>query len=436
MYRINPNVEVSAELIQNLIEHFRLHNMPRLQRLGDYYVGNHDILKREFSDPSKPNNKIVNQYPKYITDVAVGYFAGSPVSYGSEIDEHMARLQAVLDSNSDSSHNMELSKQISIYGVGYELIYMNTVSEIKYTLLESDSTFVVYDNTVEAHPMFAVRFMDELDYVTNESVTSAEVFTKNEIINYTFGDDGLVETDRIEHFFNDVPVIEYKNNAERLGDFEPVLSLVNAYDLAVSDTANEINYFSDAYLVLKGLDDIENADIQNMKQQRVMVVPQDADAKFLVKDSDYQSVEVYKTRLREDIHKFSMTPDLTDTNFSQNASGVSIKYKLFGLDNVAVTKEHMFRSSLKKRVKLITEMLNIKGGNYNYNDIFFTFSRNIPQDNEALIKMAKELVGLVSHETALSALPSNIVDDVAYEMNKLNEEKVNPSSMYGNLTNE
>lgn len=436
MYRISPNVEVNAELIQSLIEHFRLHNMPRLQRLGDYYVGKHDVLKREFSDPSKPNNKIVNQYPKYITDVAVGYFAGSPVSYGSEIDEHMARLQAVLDSNSDSSHNMELSKQISIYGVGYELIYMNAVSEIKYTLLESDSTFVVYDNTVEANPMFAVRFMDELDYVTNESVTSAEVFTKNEIINYTFGDDGLVETNRIEHFFNDVPVIEYKNNAERLGDFEPVLSLVNAYDLAVSDTANEINYFSDSYLLITGMEDVEDSEFADMKNSKIMIAKEGADAKFLVKDSDYQSVEVYKTRLREDIHKFSMTPDLTDTNFSQNASGVALKYKVYGLDNVTVNKEHMFRSSLKKRVKLITEMLNIKGGNYNYNDIFFTFSRNVPQDNAELVKLAKELVGLVSHETALSALPSHIVDDVAYEMNKLNEEKVNPSSMYGNLTNE
>ena len=39
-------------------------------------------------------------------------------------------------------------------------------------------------------------------------------------------------------------------------------------------------------------------------------------------------------RSRDDIHKFSMIPDLTDENFAANASGVAMKYKLFGLEQL------------------------------------------------------------------------------------------------------
>ena len=37
------------------------------------------------------------------------------------------------------------------------------------------------------------------------------------------------------HAFGKVPIIEYKNNPEFLGDFEPVISLIDAYNLLQSD---------------------------------------------------------------------------------------------------------------------------------------------------------------------------------------------------------
>lgn len=471
MYRLNKDTVPTGELIKALVDDFKATKMARLQKLDRYYKGQHDILGRVIEDTSKPNNRIVNPYPKYITDMAVGYFMGSPVKYGSQDDESlMEKLQSVLDRNADSTHNMELSKQVSIFGVGFELLYLkevpNAVSEIRYALLEPDKTFMVYDNSIDSEPLFAVRFYEEYDFISKESKEFYEVYTSEEYILFTGDSKGLVEVERLEHFFGDVPVIEYKNNAERLGDFELVLTLIDAYDLAVSDTANDLSYFSDAYMKLSGMELVDpsqipleagetfaealdrlatdypesnfvtTTDLIAMKQNRMLILPKDSDAQFLTKSVDYQSVEVYKTRTREDIHKFSMTPDLTDTSFASNASGVAMKYKLLGLENTAVTKENMFKGSLQVRVKLITHMLNVRGGNHDYNQVFFSFSRNTPQDNEAIVKMAKELLGLVSHETALGTLPSSIVDDTAYEMEKLQEEKTDPSSMYGNLASE
>lgn len=472
MYRLNKETPINGVLIKALVDDFKVSRMSRLQRLGRYYKGEHDILGRVIDDPAKPNNKIVNPYPKYITDIATGYFMGSPVKYSSDDSFLLEKVQPILDRNSDSTHNMELAKQVSIYGVAYELVYLeqsdkpDTVSEIKYDLLEPENTFIVYDNSINAKPLFAVRFYSEQDYITKEMTEVYEVYTPNEVQLYSQGKDTLELVESLPHYFGGVPVVEYKNNAEELGDFEAILSLVDAYDMAVSDTANDINYFSDAYMKLTGMELIDPnqlplaegqtpqeafielteeypdtkfvtaQDLSAMKQNRVLILPEGSGADYLIKSADYQSIEVYKTRLREDIHKFSMTPDLTDTSFASNASGVAMKYKVFGLENIAVNKENMFKGSLQKRMKLITHLLNVRGGNHDSDQVYFTFSRNLPQDNEAVIKMSKELLGLVSHETALSILPSNIVDDVAYEMEQLKQEKTDPSSMYGNLSQE
>ena len=49
-----------------------------------------------------------------------------------------------------------------------------------------------------------------------------------------------------------VPIAIYKNNEEEQGDFEQVISLIDAYDKMESDSLNDFEYFVDAYLALYG----------------------------------------------------------------------------------------------------------------------------------------------------------------------------------------
>ena len=50
----------------------------KYQHLEGYYRGDHDILRVVKRDSTAPNNKIVNNMAKYITDTAVGYFQAWP----------------------------------------------------------------------------------------------------------------------------------------------------------------------------------------------------------------------------------------------------------------------------------------------------------------------------------------------------------------------
>lgn len=55
------------------------------------------------------------------------------------------------------------------------------------------------------------------------------------------------------HYYGEVPVIIYLNNEEMKGDFENVISIVDSYDKSQADSANDFEYFTDAYLVLKDI---------------------------------------------------------------------------------------------------------------------------------------------------------------------------------------
>ena len=52
--------------------------------LYDYYIGNHKILRETKRDSTAPNNRLVNNMARYITDTATGYFVGQPVVYNSQ----------------------------------------------------------------------------------------------------------------------------------------------------------------------------------------------------------------------------------------------------------------------------------------------------------------------------------------------------------------
>ena len=65
-----------------VMEHLKMRK--DIQKMMDYQDGIHSpILNRRFVNEFVPNNKLVNNFPKYITTVAVGYFMGNPISYQS-----------------------------------------------------------------------------------------------------------------------------------------------------------------------------------------------------------------------------------------------------------------------------------------------------------------------------------------------------------------
>ena len=421
IYKITNEDQLTNGLINALIERYQVSEVPRLQKLHNYYIGAPNIKKRSMSDNSKPNNKIANPYAAYIVDTVQGYFLGQPIAYQCEDEDLMVRVQSIYDKNHEQAHNSKMGKQLSITGVAYELLYTDEESQVGIALLNPEEVFMVYDNSILQKPIAAVRFYEVEDYANNESITQVEVY-KSDVIAYGHIDgEELVITEEKEHFFNAVPVVRYLNNDEAQADFEKVVDLIDAYDLAVSDTANNLEYFADAYLVLSGMGGTQPEDITEMKENRVMLLEDGGSAQWLVKGTSNVEVEEYKNRLKDDIHTLSNVPNMGDESFGNAASGESLKYKLFGLENTVSIKERNFEQGIECRTKLITTILNKKGGNYNYTDITMSFTRNIPTNLTTVADIASKLMGVLSHETILTLFP--FIDDAQLELDKIAGEK-------------
>ena len=276
--------------------------------------------------------------------------------------------------------------------------------------------------------MAAVRFYEVEDYTKNESVTQVEVYKKDVIAYGHIDTDKLIITEERTHYFNAVPVVCYVNNDEAQADFEKVVDLIDAYDLAVSDTANNLEYFADAYLVLSGMGGTQAEDITEMKENRVMLLDDGGSAQWLVKGTSNVEVEEYKNRLKEDIHTLSNVPNMGDESFGNASSGEALKYKLFGLENTVSIKERNFEQGVENRIKLIVTILNKKGGSYDYTDVTMTFTRNIPTNLTTSADIATKLMGVVSHETVLSLMP--FIDDARAELDKIEQESTD--TVYSN----
>lgn len=218
------------------------------------------------------------------------------------------------------------------------------------------------------------------------------------------------EGEAVPHYFGKVPLNEIYNDGQRQGDFEQVISLIDAYNTLQSDRVNDKEQFVDSLMYIKGqilgeTDDEKAETYDDIKRNRVVELSQDGEIGFLTRQFDEASVEVLRKSIVTDIHKISGVPDMSDDNFAGNASGVAMKYKLLNLEQITKTKERYFTEGLRYRLECFSNIIGIKGGYIDPKQIDITFTRSLPQNELELSQVVATLDGKVPQETLLSLLP-------------------------------
>lgn len=426
MYRTD-NDELEIKELKRFLS---LHDMEieRYKKLQRYYEGKHDIMQQKSPDEFK----IANPYPRYITDMLTGYFLGRPVAYVEPPDgntEFFDRLMEIYDYNDEQEENMELAKTASIKGCAYELLWTDDNAQVRFKDLQPDEMFFVHDNTLDDTVRFAVRTYQRMEDM--REIRYVEVYDAEKIRYYDNRGGDLELKDEVPHHFGDVPAIRYENNSERLGDFEHVLSLIDAYDRSQSNTLNDMAQFTDAFLVLVNMAGTDDEDVKKMKSDRVLLIDDNGDARWLVKEVNDAWVENFKKRVKDDIHKFSFTPDMSDERFGNNVSGVSLRYKLLGMEQLRSNKERKFKSALLLRMELISNFLSITNNNMDYRGIGMRFDNILPQNILEVTQIIQNLSPYLSTETLINLLP--FVENAADEIDKKKAEEDSYTEDYSQL---
>ena len=131
--------------------------------------------------------------------------------------------------------------------------------------------------------------------------------------------------------------------------------------------------------------------------------------------------------INNNIHKIANCPDFSQESFG-TTSGIALRYRLLGFENVASSIEANMRKALQKRIELITTILNLKGGDSMWRDIKIQFTRNLPVNVEETTNIVNSLRGLVSDETLLTLLP--FITDAKAELEKLKAQQEANMAMY------
>ena len=247
------------------------------------------------------------------------------------------------------------------------------------------------------------------------------LYLDNEIITIRKSGDSHQIIDSQPNYFGGIPMIEFIENNSRKGCFEDAISIVDAIESVLSGTVNELEYFDNAYLHLKNLSATTNEDIQEMKNNRVLLTEDEGQAEFLTKTVNDAYIQNTLDRLTNDFHKLTKTPNISDESFGNNTSGVSLKFKLFPLEKSMALKEQKWRRSLNMMLKLIINRLNMLGGNFNSKEVKLTFTRALPTNQLEQSQMVAQLAGLVSNETLISQL--DFIEKPKDELEKLKNEK-------------
>ena len=454
------------DVAYKFIRHHVDHQVHRIKVLQDYYLGETDIKKWPGSrNPENAHNQVATGFARYITNIRVGYFMGNDVQFkvtpeednqkslADTIDEQIKQFNQ--DSNESYIDEM-IEKDLSVCGRAYDLVYVNE-NENTLNLAKVDPTtaFVVYDDSIKAKPLFAVRYY-ETGVLDDNLQEQYEIYTDSSLFKY-HSNGGLPETNSPEQavvfddseplFFGRVPLTEYKNNDERTGDWEPELDQMDALDKALSTMANFQEDFNDAAMVITGkfanmsdpkyqLDKNGNP-VVNKDGSKVVLEPAhplinphnrmfylkpyvtkagingersvvNPTLQYITKQYDSAGWSTYINFLINEIHKYTNTPNVNDPNFASNASGVAMSYKLWGSDQERKIQESLYKRGLHARLSACLtywDKLNVIPGTNDINALVSMiepdFTPNLPKNDDATAQLIQQLVntGKFSDET-------------------------------------
>ena len=415
---------ITSEMLYKLISRHQGMSS-RYSKLKDYYLGNHEIKGRSKRSSGTVNNRIVCNHAKYIVDMAKSFLVGNPVTYACSDGYDIEAVKNCYLEQDIAHLDSGLERDMGIYGRAYELLYIDEKSQPRSVILSPMNTFVVYGSGVDEKPLFGVHYYRRFDIDGNPIGVSC--IACDETACYIYGSDAdsfmRMELKEVNlHYFNEVPIIEYRNNEDAQGDFEQLIPMIDAYNLLCSDRINDKEQFVEAFLFLSGIE-LDSEQAQKLKEERILMGYEGSDARYLSKVMTESDIEVLRNSIKQDIHRFSMVPDLSDDSFGNNLSGVAIKYKLMGLEQHVRNKERLFVKGLKQRFHMYNNYLSLKGSMQfvPVHRVDVVFNRNLPVNELEISEMVNNLRGLATNETLLAQL--SFVSDPKEEADLLLKER-------------
>lgn len=392
----------------------------------DKYQYTYEILEEAYN--RELTDEVVVNLQKYIVDTITSYTFGKAIQYQNVSEDYLNNMTAI----DEDGHNINLARQMSIYGKGYEFLFADEEEGINLVALSPVNTFVIYSDDIIPKPLVGVYFYENIDLEGRISGHTVLLYTDEAQIKcYGQNLDSLSIIEEGINFFGEVNILEVKNNVEEKSDFADVNGLITKYEELVTDRIQDKNSFVNKLLVItnSSLGDTQEEFEQSkqiLKEGGILELENDGDgtgatAQFISQSFNEADVEILRKALLDDIFRQAKIPNLSDDSFGNASSGISLRFKLYGTEMLASEKERAFKKHLRNRLRLINNLYTLKSKGFDLADIDITMIRSIPVGLDERLNELQATDGILSLETRLSRYDAEI--DVKEEIKKLQAEK-------------
>lgn len=365
------------------------------------------IFARQSPGVTKENHKLHTAFDKKIITNKSAYIAGnSPEIMGDD------PIKDYYTNNDISTKTMELLQSSTRSGNGYWLVNSpEGENEVYLTLLDEWECLSFYDSKTQ-DLKYSIRYWCDVDLDNTTKTYNDDLFldlyTEDRKYSYVYNGSWqlLGETD---HLMSGVPLVEFPNNTERIGDVELTTSLQDAYDILNSDLSSEITQLRLAYLVMKSDSvDIDDEFITELKKTGIWSLEKDGDVSFIEKTLQSQAIENLKTDLERQIYEYSNSYNPNELGRDAALTAFQIRQKLFGLEMSSAETIKMYEKAMNYTFMLISEYLKRFKNQSISEDFKIVFKRNIPSNiiedvNKAVMSGFK-----ISQDVMASLMPFEI----------------------------
>lgn len=379
-----------------LADAFEVHllNVAEIKYLQEYERGVQPILKRVKEVRPEINNKVVENHAAEITAFKVGYVFGSPITFvqrasvdingnNGEIDDRkLAILNEMMFEEGKAAQDQVIGKDISVCGLGYRMVLPRKVKEgvsaFNILRLNPTNAFVIKFNNVYKNSAVGVSYITlKDDSVRVGAYTDKEYF---ELEGRDFSSLKVVTAvpNRVG-----IPIIEYKNDDERMGCFERVISLLDALNEATSDRLNGLAQFVQSILWMNNCE-IDTQQMEELKDKLGLLTKSEpgnpASVEYLTATLDQSQTQTLIDYLYEQILQIAGVPGREQSTGGNTGQAIMLSNGWQIAETHARSVEQTFAQSEREMLKVVLKILKLTEtsdvADIKLSDIDVKFSRN------------------------------------------------------------
>ena len=404
-------------------------NRDEMVYLKRYEKGKQPIFYRVKAIRPEINVKVLSNYAKLITDFSVGYEFGSPIMFVQRAkddfrkadpdrdDKRVSTLNEMLWEQGKFGKDIEMAHDFKTCGLGYMMAYpklgpSDDIAPFDLLVLNPLNTYCAYSNDAYRRKMLGVTYTKDINTQTKRITAYTDDFV------YIIAGDKIVS--KTPNMIRRIPIVEFKNDTNKMACFEAVIPLMDALNIANSDRVNDLAQYVQAILWLHNCQ-IDPDQKQELREGGFIQTTTTADGKEAKVTYVTASLNQAETQaLTDDLYnrmlEIAGVPGRESSSGGNTGAAVLLSNGWQLAETKAKTMEPIFSQSEMELLEVIIAIIHNADDmpeelkNLKKSDVLVKFSRNKTYDlvsrTSALVNMLK--IGVDPHH----AFPAvDIFDD-------------------------